>query len=296
MLSIKEKRNIRRRSNWYIYLISFAVSFVALAMFVAAFWDNFFPQGAQQAANRQGVMNFVPTEEMDITILFMLGESQGGVPAQYMMMNYRPRDEIIHFVPLRAETKVTSGSTNGTLTQMYRNNGAKGVMSGINSTFGLEIEYYIKFDRSSFINFINSAGEVLVHIPFDLNNGNVSFRSGENLLSGTDLYNYITFNNFEVDDYNLVVMGSVGSSVVNNNFNNLSSEEIQNHFNKILNNADTNLTFRDYTFYQQALIYTSENSWNPATFFIPIGEFNGSGEYEISARGIVDILTKFGLN
>ncbi|MDR0198100.1 MAG: LCP family protein [Oscillospiraceae bacterium] len=291
------KKQVRRRSNWYIYLISFAAAFAALSLFILAYWDNFFPEtGMTSSVDRQGVVSFIPSADLDVTVLLMLSETQGGIPDYFVLMNYRPRDEKIVLVPLRGETYVSDGIKSGKLTVMYGQGGAPAVMSGIKSYFRIECGFYIKFDRASFVNFVALMGDTPVKIPYDIKDGGVSLDSGSATLSSDDLYNYITYKNFkDGDGYRLVVMGSAMSSLINNNAKNLTTEKIQNLFNKILNNTDTDLAFKDYKNYQQALFYTSANAIEPATFYIPYGEYDDSGAFVTSRESVDSILQKFSL-
>jgi hypothetical protein len=96
------------------------------------------------------------------------------------------------------------------------------------------------------------------------------------------------------DDFNQVILGAAITTMINTNCRNVDMDTIQLAFNKILNNAHTNLTFRDFTRYQQALLYTSENSLNPATFYVPTGHYEGH-EFIVSAQSLAIILYRFGL-
>jgi anionic cell wall polymer biosynthesis LytR-Cps2A-Psr (LCP) family protein len=225
----------------------------------------------------------------------MASNEQGSIPNKYMLLNYRPRDGAIVIVPLSENTRTGSGR----LTDLYRQGGARAVMSGIESTLGVECEFYVLFDRSSFTGFISPLGEVLMRIPYDFTGGGINISAGEHRLSGGDLFTYMNlFNPADFpqagSDYNLVIMGTAITTLLNLNCRNMDSETIQDAFNKILNNATTNLTFRDFTAYQRALLYTSENSFNPASYYLPTGHHE-LGEFIISNQSIANILDRFNL-
>jgi anionic cell wall polymer biosynthesis LytR-Cps2A-Psr (LCP) family protein len=217
-----------------------------------------------------------------------------------MLLNYRPRDSVVALVPLAAETLVQTGSGNSAssarLLELYQRGGATRVMDGIKNTFGVDCEFYVKFDRSSFAGFVSSLGEVQVNIPFDFSGAGVTLPAGEHSLSGGDLFVYINYADFPQagDDYNLVIMGSAVMNLININCRRLEIEDIQDAFNKIRNNASTNLTFRDYTSYQRALLHTSATSINPAVYYIPSGHYDGS-DFIVSNQSKVNVLNKFGL-
>jgi len=291
------KKNVRRKSNWYIYLISFAATSVLLSLLVLAFWDRLFPERKNTVVAGQGIYGYVPGEELNINILFMLSRDKGAVPDYFMLMNYRPRDEKIVLIPLKPETYVSSGGASGKLTDVYKSGGSENVISGVEAVFGLKIGHYVKFDKTSFINFIAMFGDVPVNIPFDLagTEGGSSFSAGMSPLSGAELYEYITFPKYgnENEDYRLVVMGSVFAALIKNNTHDIISEKIQSTFNKIINTADTDMTFKDFLTYQQALIYNSENGFDTPTYYVPFGEYNENGAYVTSEESVGAILSKF---
>jgi anionic cell wall polymer biosynthesis LytR-Cps2A-Psr (LCP) family protein len=292
---VKVKKHLRRRSNWYIYLISFAATFAALGMVILAFQDILFPVSTStQTTDRFG--SFIPSDELDVTVLFMMGDNQGSIPSKYMLMNYRPADEIIVLVPLSESTRVTVGSSSGKLTDLYRQGGASRVVEGIKTTLGIECEFYVQFDRSSFTSFTAPFGEIQVNVPYDFTAGGITLRSGDHRLAGADLFVYMMFANFPQagEEFELVITGTAMSALINTNLRNLDPQIIQEAFNSVYNNASTNLTFRDYSNYQRALVYTSQNSFNPAVYYLPAGEYN-AGEFVLSNQSIADILNRFNL-
>jgi uncharacterized protein YejL (UPF0352 family) len=293
----KKKKTVkRRRSNWYIYLISFATTFALLCLLVLAFQDVLFPDGSNRAHNNWG-HGFIPSEELDTTVLFMLSDAQGSVPTMYMLANYRPADEVIVIVPLNADTRITVPGRNakiGTLPDIYREGGAIMVKEGLEETLGIECEYFVVFDRSSFTSFMADLGDVTVRIPFDFSGGVISLKAGEHKLTGGDLFIYMTRANFPQAgvNYNLVIMGSVVSSIINTNARNLDTETIQSAFLRILNNSTTNMTQAVFREYQQALLHTSRNTFNPAGYYLPPGSYEG-GMFVLNDTAIAEIQRRF---
>jgi anionic cell wall polymer biosynthesis LytR-Cps2A-Psr (LCP) family protein len=291
----KEKKHLRRRSNWYIYLISFAATTVLLGLFILAFRDVLFPVSTMGPKNP--LMNYVPGEEFDTTILFMMGDEQGSVPNNFMLLNYRPRDEVIALIPLNAATRAAAGNISGKLTDLYSHGGARTVIAGVKETLGIECEFFVHFDRSSFTGFTAPLGEIRVNIPFFFEGGGIELHTGEHFLSGGDLFLYMNFADFPQagEDYDLVIMGSAITTLINSNGRHLEAEIIQDAFNKIINTANTDLTFRNFTYYQRALLYTSENSVNPAIYYIPSGNYEGD-EFIISTLSIANIHNRFNIS
>ena len=290
----KKKRNVRRRSNGYIYLISFATTMGLLSLCVLAFRDVLFPGSMQQGSINPHAIGSIPSPELDTTILFMFSDSQGSVPEKYMLLNYRPNEGVIVAVPLAANSRIKSGSVDGDLPELYRKGGAKTVMLGIKETLGIECEFYVQFDRASFTGLTTELGTVRVTVPYNFTWGDINLSVGEHHLTGGELFAYMMYADFPLagEDYNLSIMGMVTAGLINNNCRHLPTEDIQNLFRRILNTATTNLTYRDYTTYQRALHYTSTNGHNIASYYIPAGAVEHD-KFIISSRAIATILEKF---
>jgi hypothetical protein len=222
---------------------------------------------------------FIPDSELDTTILFMMSDEQGSLPRMFMLANYRPRDQVVVLVPLNQDTRVQTRNGIGRLTDLYQTGGAPMVVEALSNTLGIDCEFYVKFDRVSFTGFASLFRDVRVNIPADFSAGGLTLRAGEHFLGGGDLFLYMNFANFPEfgDDFNLALIGQAMTAFIN-----------------VLNNANTNLTRRDYFAYQRALYHTSMNAINPATVYIPSGA-REAHEFVISNRSIANIHERFGL-
>ncbi len=315
---------VKRKSNWYIYLIALIVSFALLGFFVSSMWDTLFPT-EKDAQNAYSVNNadFRPGADVQLTALIMLSEMKAGTPEYYMLAKYRPRAETVVFVPLRENMKVSYKGNSGSLYEMYSNLGEKGVMGGIEETVGVKCDTYVKFDRMSFIDFVNLTGEVYVNIPVDITETktetfleteiievdgeeqevtrqvkkqveNVIFTAGSNYFDGETLYNYINYPFGMGEDYQLAIIGSAVMNMVNRNFRDLSSTELQGYTEKIISSTDTDFMFSDYVELQPVLQYTTENSINPCEYYIPYGEEDG-GYFVLAENSAQTIRDRFGV-
>lgn len=309
---------IRRKSNWYIYAITLIISFVLIGLFIGRIWDSLFPNG-DDAKNAYSVNNadFRPSADIKLNILLMLSEMKAGTPDYYMLANYRPRDEVIVFVPLPENTKVTYKGNSGSLYEMYSNLGEEAVIGGIAETLKIECDDYIKFDRLSFIDFVNLTGDVYVNIPTDIVEKktekvlekqiveidgeeqeitvqvekeieNIIFPAGTQYFDGETLYNYMLYPFGKGKDYTLAIHGSAVMNMINRNFRDLSSTELQSYVEKIISSTDTGIMFSDYVEYQPVLQYTTENSINPCEYYIPYGSDEG-GYFVISENSAATI-------
>jgi anionic cell wall polymer biosynthesis LytR-Cps2A-Psr (LCP) family protein len=240
--------------------------------------------------------DFRPDASYNATILFMLSERKGGVPDYYMLLNYRPRDEVIMVVPVRANLYAEVGNGRGTLNAHYISNGAQGVISAIRNSLGVEAQHYVKFDKESFIDFFDALGFTPVIIPQDLISDEIEFPAGSYEMMGADVYAYITFPDFnQGEDYRSTIHGHVISNFINRNSRHLTVTQLQTLFNRILNTTDTDLLFSDFTSNQQAYLYTTQNSFDMADFYVLSGSSDDNGVFIPSETSLTMLRDRLGM-
>ena len=282
----------RRKSNWYIYLISFAAAAAIAVMGLSIFWDVIFPK--RESSNYSGIRTDIPDASNNIKILFMLSEEKAGAPNRYLLMSYQPADEAVICIPIRSDMEAVVGGRRGTLSQLYSDGGVQTILYAIEGTMGVKCDSYVKFDRDSFVSMIDSIGKVTVSCAYDVlaADGSVQFESGSHSMNGTNLYTYISYDNPAYgDDYQSLVLGSAAVSIFNSNLHGLSATVIQSYFTKLMNTTDNNLTLEDYTKRQQAFLFTSVESYNPGQYYIPYGE-KSDGAFILSNNSKTTILER----
>lgn len=317
--------SVKRKSNWYIYLIALIISFVIIGFFVSTIWDKLFPAVKDaDSSYSSSSSDFRPSSDINITSVIMLSDMKAATPKYFMLMNYQPRNEVIVFVPLQENMKVSFAGNEGSLYEMYDNFGAKAVIGGIESTLGVKCRHAVKFDRLSFIDFVDMTGDVYVNVPADVtvletktfiekeiididgenqevthtvtkNVETVVFTAGSNYFGGEELYDYITYNFGKGIDYSLAIQGSVAMNMVNKNFRGLSSTSLQKIAQKLINSTETDIDFTDYVDMQSVLQYTTDNSINPCEYYMPYGDSDG-GYFVISENSKATILDRLGLS
>ena len=291
--------SVRRKSNWYIYLIALIISFILLGLFVRSIWSSIFPdQDKENSRYSISDSDYRPSASINLTSLIMLSDMKAATPKYYMLMNYQPRSEVIVFVPLRENTKVTYKGNTGSLYEVYDNYGAKAVADSVEELLGIKCVHYIKFDRLSFIDFVNMTGQVYVNVPSDVTEKeekiilkkekveneegeqeeiikqvtetfeNVIYKEGSNYMNGETLYGYLTYNFRRGVDYTLAVQGSAAMNMLNKNFRRLSSTQMQSLAESIIRSTETDIVLKDYTDIQPIFNYTSENSINTCEYNI----------------------------
>jgi len=296
----KKKVDKRRRSNWYIYLISFAATSLLLVLFITAFQDILFPSANMGQIDPTGRMNYVPQAELNASALFMMSDEPGSIPSLYMLVDYRPRDGAITVVPLSEDTRLElprrNAANSGTLVDLYRTGGTDLVLAGISETFGIDCDYHVTFNRASFSLFTSQLGDVQVSVPALFQAGNLVLSVGEHMLSGGDWFTYMNYAEFAQagENFRLEVMAQTMAYFINTNLRNKSEDEVSTLFTRVLNNSTTNLTFQDLAAYQRALHHTSNNAINPTVAYVPTTTREGH-ELVLSADSITEIKNKFGV-
>jgi anionic cell wall polymer biosynthesis LytR-Cps2A-Psr (LCP) family protein len=270
-------------------IMSLIVSFV-----VYNIWDFLFPAQNLPAMNTSA--DYRPDASFDATFVLMLSERKGAVPDYYMLLRYLPGNESILLVPLKENLYAAVGNMQGSLTEHYEDGGARGVMFAVQNALGVRPDHYIKFDKDSFIGFLDEAGFTPMNIPYDLIGEDVQFLAGSYELTGEDLYSYITFSEHEQgEDYSSMVQGMAIANFINRNNRNLTIPQLQSLFTRILNTTDTSLEFTDFVQNQQAYLFTTQNSFNIADYYIPIGITDSSNYFFISHTAAATIRDRFGI-
>ncbi len=286
----------KRKSNWYIYAITFVITSALAAMGLSVIWDIIFVPKADET--NVGITSNVPDASNNMIFLFMLSEAKAANPTRYLLVSYLPAEEKVTCIPIRTNMQMQVGSKVRTVDEFYTEGGVNSVMYAIEGTIGVKCDRYVKLDRESFVSMADIIGKVSVSCAYDVyaNDGAILFETGNQSMSGSDLYIYLNYDNPDYGmDYQSLVLGSVAVQVINSNLRGLSATVIQSYFSKLMNTADSNLTLEDYTKRQQAFLFTSSESINPAQYYIPYGETT-DGIFILSPDSRATILERMGVD
>lgn len=285
----------RRKSNWYIYFATFIVSSVLAAMVLSLIWDIIFVPKSE--VNRSGITSDLPDASNNMIALFMLSEEKAANPTRYMIVSYQPAEEVIYCIPIRSNMQGQVGYNYKTMDEFYSDGGVQSVLYAVEGAVGVKCDRYVKLDRESFVSMADAIGKVGVTCAYDVTNpdGSILFAAGPHSMGGNDLYMYLNYDNAAYgEDYQSQVAGSTAVAIANSNLRGLAATVIQSYFTKLINTADTNLTLEDYTKRQQAFLFTSTESNNPAQYYIPYGETK-DGVFVLSESSKTTILERLGI-
>lgn len=85
---------VRRKSNWYIYLIAFGITLAMIIMAVISLKDFIFPDNQQTGLSADGTLSedFVPDSSMNLTVLTMISDSDNDLPSLFIIASYNAVD------------------------------------------------------------------------------------------------------------------------------------------------------------------------------------------------------------
>ena len=77
---------VRRKSNWYIYLIAFCITLAMIIMAIFSFRDFLFPKSQETGLSTDGTLSddFVPDHSMDLSVMTMISDGSADMPSLTM--------------------------------------------------------------------------------------------------------------------------------------------------------------------------------------------------------------------
>lgn len=276
---------VRRKSNWYIYLIAFAIACAVAIAAILAFKEYLFPtKTTDVGTTMQGITNakFTPTAEHNFNSLLMIGEDD---PELFVLTIYNAVNNRMTFVPLPNGISVASESR--TLPNVYVAQGANGVINTINSITGVKCDFYVKADRAGFENFVTGFGGVQYDFEKTLiiryGSEVESISSGTQTITGSSIFNVIMYAEFdEGEGYRFNVIGGLLSDLVNQNFRSLTGSLLDLYYRSLCEVTENNLSDEKYNAQKPALLNTVEYGSYPAEFYVPYGEYTTDGGFSIA--------------
>ncbi len=274
----------KRRSNWYIYVITLVVTGVIVAVVSSILLESFY--SSQRAGNtsvpddNRGTA-FLTSPTYNFTVLLTLSEDSDSAPTEYMTLTYRSDEGSVILMPYLASS-VVSGKT---LRDTYFASGEDGIMQAISAASGVEIKKYVSFTKSTVTEFFNMAGNTTLSIPSDIKYEDKEadtvtvIQKGTRSFTGSQLYSYITLPDYGMSDiqYPCKVDATSISAFINQNFTKMSEGSLNNYAEFIINFTKTNIEQEDYEVRKQAILYTFNNVNGPCDFYIPYGEKTDAG-------------------
>ena len=301
MLCIRKVYNmaVRRKSNWYIYLIAFGVTLALIIMAIFSFRDFLFPKSNETGLTVDGELSgdFVPDSSMNLAVLTMVSDSANDMPELFIIAAYNAVENRLTFIPVN--NGIALSSTGRTLPNVYAAQGGEGVSKAVSDECGISIDGYIKFDRAGLVSLIATYGNVEFDVAKTLlitDGAEVeAINSGKQIFTAEMVYRYMMFADFgEGESYRFNMICSLLIELINQNISYVDGSLLDVYSASIFNKAETNLTEETYLSRKAAMLNTVQYGINPAEYYVPYGEYGDDGSFAIAANSVTTIRQKYG--
>lgn len=290
---------VRRKSNWYIYIIAFGITLAMIVMVVIFLKDVIFPESKETGLNTNGTLSddFVPDKSMGLSVMTMISDSDSEMPSLFIAAVYDAVENRLTYIPLNGSIALTSSGR--TLPNIYAAQGGSGVAKAVSDVLGISFDGYIRFTRDSFMELMSAFGNVEYEVAKTLlidDGAEVrAINSGKQIFTAEMLYKYIMFADFdEGESYRFNMIGSILIELVNQNISYIDSSLLDVYAANILENSETDLTEDRYKHSKAAMLNTIRYGINPAEYYVPYGEYGDDGSFVISDNSLVTIRQKAG--
>lgn len=290
---------VRRKSNWYIYIIAFGITLAMIVMVVIFLKDVIFPESKETGLNTNGTLSddFVPDKSMGLSVMTMISDTDSEMPSLFIAAVYDAVENRLTYIPLNDSIALTSSGR--TLPNIYAAQGGSGVAKAVSDVLGISFDGYIRFTRDSFMGLMSAFGNVEYEVAKTLlidDGAEVrAINSGKQIFTAEMLYKYIMFADFdEGESYRFNMIGSILIELVNQNISYIDSSLLDVYAANILENSETDLTEDRYKHSKAAMLNTIRYGINPAEYYVPYGEYGDDGSFVISDNSLVTIRQKAG--
>lgn len=289
---------VRRKSNWYIYLIAFGITLAMIIMAILSFRGFLFPEARETGLTDSGELSddFVPDSSMNLSVMTMISDGAEDLPDLFIIASYNAVENRLMFVPVTQGISLESAGR--TLPNIYAAQGAEGVEKAVSDQCGIQFDGYVKFDRSSLISFLATFGNVEYDVAKTIliEDGKEvqAINSGKQVFTAEMIYRYLMFADFgEGESYRYNMICSLLIELVNQNVAYIDSSLLDVYAAEITG-GDTDLTEDLYMSKKAAMLSTVQYGINPAEYYVPYGEYTDDGGFRISDNSVVTIRQKAG--
>lgn len=284
------------------YVMTMLVCLVIFGSAAVVLLDMFVTQPKEQREKEQQKAQNQLQEEVvsDVdysasrrTILFVgaEGETINGMA----LIRILPDTVSVKIMPIPTKTVAVVGSSTETIATHYENGGMTYLKTAVENTFGVTCDKYIKISNDGWNSLVEYFGGTSTYVfPQELYYKNeatgetTSFGQGQatRTLWGDDIRRIITYPLYKDGETQIRVVGEIGASLINSGcytYKESILNNIQNIFNTIFNNSDTDITSRGFKDNREALEYLVENAGvAPCTYRLPDGSWDSRGNFTAS--------------
>lgn len=274
---------IKRRSNWYIYAITFIITGVLVVLVSTILLNSFYESQKNDTtvnvSQQQGTA-FTPDSSYNFSVLLTLSNDADTVPDKYMTVTYRATANTFVLMPYLPGTELNGG----TIKQICEQSGETEVAKQLSEKTGLTINKYIRFTKSTLSELFDMVGNTTLTIPSEIKYENKKdntvtvIKQGTQIFTADQMYTYLTLPDYGVKDelYPCKVSATAISAFIDQNFIGTGEKTLAEYIDFIINFTNTNIEQGDYDAKIKAILYTLAQTGSSITdFYIPYGEKNG---------------------
>lgn len=294
---------VRRKSNWYIYLIAFVIALAFAIATIFAFQWYLFPEETDYVGldhNGELTADFKPSAKDNFNAMLMISDGNADVPELFIMTCYNAVDNRLVFIPF--PNGISMQAEGRTLQNVYAAQGGEKVVEVMEQVTGIHCDFYSAIDRKGFITIVSSFGNLDYEVTktMIINDGVIAqtLNAGQQRLDAETIFRLLLKADFgEGESYRFNCIGSILSDLINQNFRVLdgNSSLMDNYVRMIKEHSQTNLTDDFYTKHKAALLNSAEYGVSPAEYYIPYGEYSDDGSFVLAENSITTIKQKAGL-
>lgn len=293
----------KKRSQINVLLVYVVTMIICLAVFGSCailLLDIFVTQPAKKKAELQAAKEQAEEqapEEADYsyaneTILFV-GASGDDINAM-ALIRVLPQEEHVLVVPISKYTVSDVGGTSGSILGLYQTGGLTYLKASVEKAFGVHCDKYIKITDDGWKQLVEYAGGTSTYtFPEDMYYKNEEtgeltiFSAGvaTRTLWGDDIRRILTYPLYSEGEKTKVrAVGEMSVCLINSAFL-TKGEELKNNlnniFNTIYNNSDTDITSKSFKDVQSAYEHLLSSTVSPATYRMPKGSWNVNGYFTL---------------
>lgn len=276
--------NKKRRSNWYIYVITFVVTGVLLILVSSILLKSFYDsQGKDATVNvsQNQTAIFTPDSSYNFSVLLTLSADNDTTPEKYMTVTYVATDNTFILMPYLPNAVIDGGNT---IKQICEQSGEAEVAKQLSAKTGLSINKYIRFTKSTLTELFDTVGNTTLTIPSEIKYENKKdntvtiINQGTQIFTADQMYTYLTLPDYNVKDdlYPCKVSATAISAFIDQNFIGATQKTLDEYISFIINFTNTNIVQNDYDAKIKAIVYTlSQNKSSITDYYIAYGDKSG---------------------
>lgn len=247
---------------------------------------------------------YVPSVLDNQTTLFILDAEDRIDGTVFILTRLLPSERRFVVVPLQSDMYVNTSGTESTLYEYYKNNDVAGAKQAIQNIFGITIDKYIKFDKTTFekaaarFENVNHVFSYSLIGENELTGETTVIRSGNQTLSPSDLTKAFTYWDYkDGETERMAEVGAIFTDFINN-----SHTRYQTGLDQIVSgilglNPDTDITEYDYEFKKDAIHYMVDDTVSGcAELVLPSGTYDSASRYVIDSDFVSALKKWFSLD